>query len=670
MKPNMDFSGPITRLPVMQGAELPRPFISIPTTTTVQQPTGLLAFFEQPTETKTTIRNLGGTATTTTTITPLPSGYETFEKGVSEKYVKPFTPELSKESFIAAAVITLPMATIPGGIASEGLSFLTGKKQVSPAETLGSFYYGQYQGVREKPVQTVAAVGVGAVLGAGFKALEVGGGIGAEAAGTQFPRATAALTTLNVNYLPKVIAGVYAADVGVRSTAGLTDFEPTRVSQRFGGIMSTETVPMGIGFGIGHEAPGAVYRGARMEQINYLSAVQEGRATGVADYYGQKVMRPVEMAKIDYASFVQEGRGGLGEYAKYKVQKPIMETEFKVSLFFEKMGRPDLSAAPKEAPTRPSQFFTPEQPGRIGTKVVGGKTVGGLKPEPSLKSMGVFEEVPKGAAEKTYGGKIGKPSETMKPWDISKSGGKQSAISLSVMSEQLPGMEPMQAPGRMPAQQSYGFAPMQVPRARAQVEEMFTAPAQRQRFLMEQPSFLIPQQRTRQRQELVQVIQPEFQQTQKKGLGVMFSQEFAQTSRQKQREAQAMMMSQEVMQGQRSQQVQRQRTEFSFDQTSRSAQRQRERIITDQFQESRRETRQRTDLITIPRQETGQKKTTEQINKITRLEDKIITPGGFTLPSGTDTGRQRGRSKSPFRETINIRSMFAEATKIKKRRKS
>jgi hypothetical protein len=89
-------------------------------------------------------------------------------------------------------------------------------------------------------------------------------------------------------------------------------------------------------------------------------------------------------------------------------------------------------------------------------------------------------------------------------------------------------------------------------------------------------------------------------------------------------------------------------------------------------------------LITAPRvtqtpfQEITTRQTTDQITRQRTKETpykeitKIIIPGGggFTLPSGTDTGRQRGRSKSPFREVIGIKSMFAEATKIKKRRKS
>jgi enamine deaminase RidA (YjgF/YER057c/UK114 family) len=259
----------------------------------------------------------------------------------------------------------------------------------------------------------------------------------------------------------------------------------------------------------------------------------------------------------------------------------------------------------------------------------------------------------------------------MKPMDLSKAQAKQSATALQMYrTEQLPGMEPMTAPGRAPTMAGgFSFFSTQVPRARAQTEELFGETTTRQT--------------QRQRQEFTKVISPSFMVTPVSQRRQVFATEPTFTQSQKQREAQATMMSMDVMQGQRQRNVQQQATEFSFDQTTRRSQesRRRQDFVTDQF----RETRQRRDIIITPsykqtpfqeittRQRTDQ--TTKQWTKETPYKEitKIIIPGGFALPSGTDTGRQRGRSKSPFRETIGIKSMFSSGamkgvTKIKKRK--
>jgi hypothetical protein len=229
-----------------------------PTETTIGQPTSITrdlggGTFETLTTTPITTKQ-GSSTIETTTITPLPSGYETFEKGVSEKYVKPFTPDISKETFGTYARTTMPFITIPGDIGARAVSLVTGKKEPSMSEVLGGMYYGQYQGVREKPVQMVAAVGMGAVLGAGFKALDTVSAVGATGAVGAYPTTTAVLTGLNTRYLPMLLGGVYATDIGIRSTKGLTDYEPTRVAERFGGITSTEALPMIAGGMAGYKA--------------------------------------------------------------------------------------------------------------------------------------------------------------------------------------------------------------------------------------------------------------------------------------------------------------------------------------------------------------------------------------------------------------------------------
>lgn len=301
---------------------------------------------------------------------------------------------------------------------------------------------------------------------------------------------------------------------------------------------------------------------------------------------------------------------------------------------------------------------------RMGYKMVGGKQVGSLRVEPSLQAMGKeFGTAELGGTEK--GGMYitkqdfrGRPlSETMKPLDLSQT--KQSAAAIQMYrTEQLPGIEPMTAPSRAPAITtgliSFG---MQVPRARVQTEEIFAETTRTQR---KQQSFM-------------KAIEPSFAITPATQYRQIFATEMVTGQQKKQREAQTQMMSMEVMQGQRSRQVQRQAAVFGTDQLFKRSQ---ESIRRQGFvAEELTGTRQRRDIITgfdirqtseqKQRQETATRQTTEQSTRILKTTDitKIIIPGLPYMPSGSDVGRRGGRGKSPFRETIGIKSMLAGVTK-------
>jgi hypothetical protein len=245
--------------------------------------------------------------------------------------------------------------------------------------------------------------------------------------------------------------------------------------------------------------------------------------------------------------------------------------------------------------------------------------------------------------EKLFGGKIGRPSETMKPWDLTQT--KQSATAIQMYrTEPLPGMEQMTAPrGRAPSPMATGLFQMQVPSATAAV-------------------------RPQQQQQFIKGILPEFAVA--PASRQIFATETILAQEQTRRKITPVMMSYDVLVGQRQRTVQQQAVGLEFGTTFRQSQEslRRQKYITgiDTGVRLRQDTsilprtstlidtgiaqRQRTDLTTTPRQWT--------IPGITG----ITIPGGFAWPSGGSAGGGGGRrGKSPFREQIPIRSQLFSA---------
>jgi hypothetical protein len=229
-------------------------------------------------------------------------------------------------------------------------------------------------------------------------------------------------------------------------------------------------------------------------------------------------------------------------------------------------------------------------------------------------------------------------SETMKPWDLSKAQGKQSAISLSIMTERLPSMEPITAPARMPGRMSLpqSLVLMQVPRPTFEMGDMTTM-------------------------ALMQVPKPKIEM---ENINVMT---ILSTRTKREDQLFAVPMAMGVFYGQRQQQIQQQAIGLGFGQTLKQSQEslRREAIITDQFTGTKR----RTDVITIPliiqtparTTTTGQR--TEQRTRLDRITDITRVPSVTRFPwldwgGGSNWPVMRRRGKVPFQEVIPVKSQL------------
>jgi hypothetical protein len=172
---------------------------------------------------------------------------------------------------------------------------------------------------------------------------------------------------------------------------------------------------------------------------------------------------------------------------------------------------PSLGYIPKTEKGAPEikYDFGGETGSRMTYKTVGGKQTSGLRTEPSLKSMGELpglETGNRGTAQYIRQQDFrGRPlSETMKPMDLSKAQGKQSAIAFQIMTEELPFVEQRSARGRAPAiATGFGFYQTQVPRARVQAEQIFsTGQEQRRKETVAQTMSFEVMQGQRQRQAM------------------------------------------------------------------------------------------------------------------------------------------------------------------------
>jgi hypothetical protein len=301
--------------------------------------------------------------------------------------------------------------------------------------------------------------------------------------------------------IPKAMVGLYGISVAERSTSGFTDFTPETVITKSKGIVMQEAVPMGYGFNFGYNAPGQVVKSAKMTQLDYLSMKQEAQAQNLANIptMGRPGIGEIKYTPRDYLSFKvgklaveTQGRASiLGEdmmnaYVKAKVtgipdvqvaaQNAVYSTYGKV---YQALGHGEYSPSLPRS-SEPSIPPTPKTPGdviqrnlptsRRGTKTVGGSISGGLRPERSLKSMGITE--PSTGSKSSGGVSIGRKSDfrnaprgSMKPMtDI-----KQSAILLP-QEQQMPMMErPSQTsqpmlitPERVSQPQSFDYDILQV----------------------------------------------------------------------------------------------------------------------------------------------------------------------------------------------------------------
>jgi len=287
----------------------------------------------------------------TTSTTSTPSGFDIFQSDLSNRAYAGFgslfgvTPEQAKLGVSLAMVGTREQANVAPTFSNIATSMGT-------ADVQKGF---------DKPVQAGVEFGVGLAFGAGFKGLEAGVGAARATAAPAIIanggtwRSADMFAGAVMNYAPKVLGGLYAADVGARSTSGFTDFKAGDVSSKVAPILTFETLPMGAGAALGYSAPSAAYKAAKVSNQGYLDALQlgktgtpikanigdvnrlsqpvpkvEGSTTGRFDYYikqpakagFESALSPATRLKLELPQFVEESGGstarGVGAYAQYK----------------------------------------------------------------------------------------------------------------------------------------------------------------------------------------------------------------------------------------------------------------------------------------------------------------------------------------------------------------
>lgn len=258
------------------------------------------------------------------------------------------------------------LATVPGAT-PVGMALQTPGLSDYAAEYLK----GEIIGIKEQPLAIAASFGAGLILGGAMKVAEGGIGFGRATFAEKIIseggvyRAGERLATAALDYGPTILGGIYAIDVGSRVTKGGTDFSQASAG-RAGQIMATEVRPMTFGGITGYKAPGDLYRAAKLSDIGYKSALQEGEVGSRFEYY-TPVPRTIERAKLEIPQFIEEAGGstigGLSQYAQYKVGRAyrtgieipvkaaIQEAPGKITALGEKVAMPFVQARVLAQPT-------------------------------------------------------------------------------------------------------------------------------------------------------------------------------------------------------------------------------------------------------------------------------------------------------------------------------
>ena len=297
--------------------------VTLPETTIMGEP--VVKTVDGVTTTTTPYTTTGGTATpVTTTTSPIPSGWDELQKSVRTTLNLPST-EVGERAVKYASLVnpsTWPL-TLPS-IISE---ISPASKETKQVASVINPYSGQYTQFYEQPLLVPASYAMGAIGGTLFKGADTAFGAGKSIAvpllessgkaGTA-AKIVSTVTTPLIEQVPKVLGGLYAADIGYRSTSGLTDFTPEKVSSTAKGLVLQEAVPMGAGFALPGQISSGV-KGIKTGFEEYKSVIAErGSSTPRIS------LTPTEgeVALTTYATKVPT----FGEYAKYSVQKSVPES--------------------------------------------------------------------------------------------------------------------------------------------------------------------------------------------------------------------------------------------------------------------------------------------------------------------------------------------------------
>lgn len=310
------FFNPPVKETTKAGTPIALPEVIVPGETTVRTtPTG---YEITSTETK-----YGGEITpyTTTQEVAGKSGYEQFKQNIRDVLQLP-TPEVGEKAvqLTAVAMPVIGVLTLPSVIAEA-----KGDKEAARYTGMIEPLKGQYAQFYEEPVLVPISAGVGTGFGVLSKGVE-SAYMGSRALAAEkiiseggVYRAAEQFGSAIVSRAPTALGALYGADILSRSTEGFKSYEPSAVAAKARGIVLQEAVPMGIGFGV----PETTVRAAKLSDIGYKSALQEGVTTGRLQYYvTEPVSRPFELAKIDYKSYVQEAaprETGVPDYLMSKI---------------------------------------------------------------------------------------------------------------------------------------------------------------------------------------------------------------------------------------------------------------------------------------------------------------------------------------------------------------
>lgn len=269
-----------------------------------------------PTETGYTITDLykttGGTTdiyktvggesqATKVAVSPTLSGWDLLNKQIGSYFPSAKEGEAAM-SIASLAIPPLAALTLPGAIETATTGRTTQTELFNP-------FAGQYTQFKEQPLLSAGAFAAGVGFGAIAKGVETAymgtRGIAAERIISQggLARGAEQFGAVVMERAPQILGALYGADVTRRATEGFTNFAPESVLPKARSIVIQEAAPMGAGFAL----PGQAITAARLSDIGYKAALQEGATTGRFDYYFKEpVTRPYELLKQDYASFVQE----------------------------------------------------------------------------------------------------------------------------------------------------------------------------------------------------------------------------------------------------------------------------------------------------------------------------------------------------------------------------
>ena len=333
--------------------------------------------------------------TTTETPTKVPTVLDNLNTYIQSYLPSPEAGE--KATILGTAVLpTFLPFTLPSAI-----NILTGKSSGSQdVSRVINPFAGQYTQFYEQPLLAPASYAIGAGLGAAYEGLtaatNLARGAVAEKVISEGGVWRSAINSFDfiTSNAPKVLGGLYAADVAGRATDWGTKITPESVSTARG-IVTQETAPLIAGTTL----PSTVISAARLSNINYAAALQEGTTTGRLEYYvTQPITSPIERLNINYQSFIQEGKGtGILDYLSYNTKLTAAEVTGRISTGLERLRNPaafDLSQPTAgETPSAPKPSTTPYTPpsagSRITTRTVGGRVTSGLAREPSLQSLGI-----------------------------------------------------------------------------------------------------------------------------------------------------------------------------------------------------------------------------------------------------------------------------------------